>query len=188
MFFRGVFNTDNTVRLPNVDGVIMEVIIHYLYMRKCSVNDNTVSALLQTAREIDSFVLLRHCSQYLIKNLTAANCLNVLNLAKINQCDVLECISNRFIMKNFKCVIEENNDFPTLSFQYLLEIIGFQFFKTTEFDHATEVEEAFFKPTKISITDIMRSKKGLRVSVEGIVIEVGINWLVLKIYNAHGFC
>jgi len=38
----------------------------------------------------------------------------------------------------------------------------------------------FLKPQKISIVDIKKSPKGRRLSLEGIVIEVSINWFMLK--------
>jgi len=54
-------------------------------------------------------------------------------------------------------------------------------FQTTAFVYAGEVEDAFFMPNKINISDIQRSKKGRRLSVEGIVIEkssiIGTNWV-----------
>lgn len=65
-----------------MSGHIMEQIILYAYLRKCTINDDNVHELLISADYVGIMGLVELCKQHLEQMLTPENCVSIMSFAR----------------------------------------------------------------------------------------------------------
>lgn len=73
------------VHIPGMSGSIMEQIIKYAYLRKCSINADNVHELLISADYVGIIGLVTLCKQQLAQMLTPENCVSIMGFARYVQ-------------------------------------------------------------------------------------------------------
>lgn len=111
-------NDDNVIHIEDVDPVIFEIILKFLYTGKININANTMDFLLKLLSASNVYViesLENELVELIIKRLTVDNVIDILVFAE--RCNIskleVECMS--FIIRNGEKV--EN----TISFQNMVE-------------------------------------------------------------------
>ncbi|XP_035229277.1 kelch-like protein 10 isoform X2 [Stegodyphus dumicola] len=127
-YFRTVFTTSladltsgdksktrNFILIPNVSASILETIIHYAYSGKTLVNEDNVNELLPAADQFDVEGMVDYCTKFLLKSLSAENCLGIWRFGKDYFIKSLEQEAFRFVLNHFPAVVETSEEFFELS-------------------------------------------------------------------------
>ncbi|XP_050311908.1 kelch-like protein 10 [Anthonomus grandis grandis] len=100
------------------------VIIDYAYTRNCVINKSNVFELLKYADQYEILDVVEKCCEFLVKDLTASNCLQVLKFASQFFCKSLTDRSNIYLLQNFANVFKDNEHFCDLSGEHLRQILA----------------------------------------------------------------
>lgn len=129
-YFRELFFSSDSkdadkkeVTLENLDPVLMEAIVNYMYSAEIDINNNNVQELLTVANRFQIPSVFTVCVNYLQKMLSKKNCLAVYRLALMLNCARLAIAARDYIADRFESVAEEE-DFLELAPPELFAIIG----------------------------------------------------------------
>ncbi|XP_019891982.2 kelch-like protein 10 isoform X2 [Musca domestica] len=124
------------VHIPGVSCAIMEEIINYAYLRKCSINADNVHQLLITADYVDISGLVRMCKQYLAQMLTAENCVSIMGFARrFRFLNDLYAKARSYLLRHFIEVAAKNKDLLQLNLKDFYDVINDDELNTREEDN-----------------------------------------------------
>ncbi|XP_048201239.1 Bardet-Biedl syndrome 5 protein isoform X2 [Perognathus longimembris pacificus] len=111
------------VVLDNVDPVILDLIIKYLYSASIDLNDGNVQDIFALASRFQIPSVFTVCVSYLQKRLAPGNCLAILRLGLLLDCPRLAISAREFVSDRFVQICKEE-DFMQLSPQELISVIS----------------------------------------------------------------
>uniref|UniRef100_A0A0L8I331 BTB domain-containing protein n=1 Tax=Octopus bimaculoides TaxID=37653 RepID=A0A0L8I331_OCTBM len=129
-YFRVLFTNEKfeinrqEVTITDITVDIMRSIIQYAYTQDCCINHNNVKSLLVAADYFNIIGLLRICSEYLISQLNAHNCIGIEKFAQTYFCQELQQVAHRYLMVNFSEVYKVSNEFLQLNVDNVCEIFA----------------------------------------------------------------
>ncbi|XP_037828637.1 kelch-like protein 10 [Lucilia sericata] len=123
------------VHIPGMSGSIMEQIIQYAYLRKCTINADNVHELLISADYVGIIGLVTLCKQYLAQMLTAENCVSIMGFARFRFLDDLYAKARNYLLRYFIEVAAKNKDIYEMNLNDFYDIISDDDLNTREEDH-----------------------------------------------------
>ncbi|KAM7351624.1 kelch-like protein 10 [Cochliomyia hominivorax] len=126
---------NHLVHIPGMSGNIMEQIIQYAYLRKCTINDDNVHELLISADYVGIIGLVELCKQYLAQMLTPENCVSIMGFARFRFLDDLYAKARNYLLRYFIEVAAKNNDIYELNLNDFYDIISDDELNTREEDN-----------------------------------------------------
>lgn len=111
------------VVLENLDPIVMEAIINYMYSAEIDINDNNVQDILGIANRFQIPSVFTVCVNYLQKKLSKNNCLAIYRLALMLNCARLAIAARDYIADRFEAIAKDE-DFLDLAPPELFAIIG----------------------------------------------------------------
>ncbi|XP_071964413.1 kelch-like protein 24 [Antedon mediterranea] len=128
-YFRAMFtnnlreNSETKIVLQDVNPVMLELIINYIYTSKIIITTLNVRELLATANFFLFKSLLAACSDFLVRQLDLTNCFELHEFADLHGCVDLKMSAEKFILQNF---VKFRNDeqFLNISPVQMKEFIG----------------------------------------------------------------
>ncbi|KAG9335121.1 hypothetical protein JZ751_005684 [Albula glossodonta] len=145
--------------LDNVDPVIMDLIIKYLYSADIELTDENVQDIFVVANRFQIPSVFTACVNYLQKKLSPVNCLAIFRLGLVVNCPRLAVAARDYIADRFEMLAKEE-DFLQLAPHELFAIIGGDSLNV-------EKEEVVFE----SLMKWIRSDKDKRVKTLGDAFE-----------------
>ncbi|XP_031558061.1 kelch-like protein 20 [Actinia tenebrosa] len=117
-YFQALFTTamiekDSEKIYLEVSSSIVNDLLTFLYTGKTDINEANVIELLVAADYLVIHELKEQCADYLVHLLSSVTCIKIYTLALQCNCPVLRAKTERFILKNFVSVLE-NEDFNSL--------------------------------------------------------------------------
>uniref|UniRef100_A0A9J7Z5M0 BTB domain-containing protein n=1 Tax=Cyprinus carpio carpio TaxID=630221 RepID=A0A9J7Z5M0_CYPCA len=124
MFMSGLSESKQThVHLRNVDPITLQTIITYAYTGNLVINDTTVEPLYETACFLQVEDVLLQCREYLVKKITAENCVRMLSIGDLFSCTELKQSAKRMVEHKFP-VVYRQEAFLQLSHELLLDLLS----------------------------------------------------------------
>ncbi|ENN74765.1 kelch-like protein 10 [Dendroctonus ponderosae] len=129
-YFRALFtNSINRGRQEvreanvNISSSAFKVILDFAYTGSCVLDKSNVFEVLKYADQYEIMDVVQNCCQFLLKDLSPPNCLQVLRFAHQFHCQYLATKANMFLLQNFSEVLSQNPQFGSLTSQHLQEIL-----------------------------------------------------------------
>ncbi|XP_075156886.1 kelch-like protein 10 isoform X2 [Haematobia irritans] len=122
------------IHIPGISANIMEEIVNYAYLRKCSINNENVQELLVSADYFGILGLIDICKDYMVKMLTPGNCVDIMCFARFRFLDDLYTKARNFLLRNFIEVSSKNKDLLEMNLKDFLDIISDDELNTKEED------------------------------------------------------
>ncbi|XP_061402054.1 kelch-like protein 10 [Musca vetustissima] len=126
---------NHNVHIPGVSFSIMEEIINYAYLRKCSINDDNVHQLLISADYVGISGLVKMCKQYLAQMLTAENCVSIMGFARFRFFNDLYAKARNYLLRHFIEVASKNRDLLQMNLKDFYDVINDDELNTREEDN-----------------------------------------------------
>ncbi|KAM3614222.1 uncharacterized protein V6R79_011425 [Siganus canaliculatus] len=126
-YFRAMFcnnfleSGQSKINLRGVGSAILNSIIDYVYTGLISISMEVVLPLMQAASMLQYGRLFEACSSFLQQQLSPENCLSMIRLSEIMNCNSLRDKSKEMAMKSF-CDVSASEDLCELS---LPELMGY---------------------------------------------------------------
>lgn len=111
------------VVLENLDPIVMEAIVNYMYSAEIDINDNNVQDILGIANRFQIPSVFTVCVNYLQKKLSKNNCLAIYRLALMLNCARLAIAARDYIADRFEAIAKDQ-EFLELAPPELFAIIG----------------------------------------------------------------
>lgn len=129
-YFRALFTNsinrnqeEQTEAKMNIPGYIFQVFLDYAYTGSCIVSKDNVRQLIKFADQYQLLDVVQLCCNYLIDELSPANCLDILQFANHYFCKDLMQKGKVFIRHNFPKLLKESKEFFGISSHYLRSIL-----------------------------------------------------------------
>lgn len=128
-YFREFFLSDESeekkknMELDNVDPVVMEAIIKYLYSADIDLDDGNVQDIFAVASRFQIPSVFTVCVTYLQRRLSPANCLAIFRLGLLLDCPRLAVTARDYVCDRFSQICHEE-DFLQLAPHELIAIIS----------------------------------------------------------------
>lgn len=128
-FFNAMFNSDmkekneKEVKIAEVDGETLELLINYCYLGKISINEDNVEKVLSTACRFQMTNVVSACSNFLGKQLHFSNALGFKIFAEHQNCLHLQNISLKYVEKHFMDIYQKSEEFLTLTMEQLSTLL-----------------------------------------------------------------
>lgn len=129
-YFRSLFTWgmcnheyENDVTIPGVSAKTMEAVIEYAYVKRVDIHSGNVEDLIAAADRFHIFGLQKHCTEFLLNEITTDNCIGIRLFFEFYSCMQGLQQSNEFISRNFTEVSETSQEFLQMSFDNLKNII-----------------------------------------------------------------
>ncbi|XP_042325266.1 kelch-like protein 41 [Sceloporus undulatus] len=128
-YFREYFLSEQSeekkkeIVLDNVDPVILDMIIKYLYSASIDLDDSNVQDIFALASRFQIPSVFTVCVSYLQKRLAVGNCLAILRLGILLDCPRLALSARDFVSDHFVKICKEE-DFIQLAPHELISIIS----------------------------------------------------------------
>ena len=140
-FFRDIFAklhdpTDNKITLHNLNGAIMNDILHFIYTGEVSIHDGNVRQMLAASRFLKLESLKGMAISYLKKKLSPGNVIDILLLADKHKCQSLLEQAEKLVVDNF-VLVSKTQGFKKLKFEMI------HLFLQSEFVRVSKEEEVF---------------------------------------------
>ncbi|XP_030642900.1 kelch-like protein 41a [Chanos chanos] len=116
-------NVNKEVVLENVDPVVMDMIVNYLYSAEIDITDENVQDILAVANRFQIPSVFTVCVNYLQKKLSMGNCLAVFRMGLVLNCPRLAMAARDFIAERFETLVKDE-DFLELAPHEFFAIIG----------------------------------------------------------------
>ncbi|XP_036321452.1 kelch-like protein 10 isoform X2 [Rhagoletis pomonella] len=126
---------NRSVYIPGMSGAIMEQLIQYAYLRKCTINADNVHELLISADYVGMMGLVTQCKQQLATMLTPENCVSIMGFAKFRFLDDLYAKARNYLLRYFIEVAAKNKDILEIGLKDFYDIISDDELNTREEDH-----------------------------------------------------
>ncbi|KAJ8276891.1 hypothetical protein GJAV_G00069050 [Gymnothorax javanicus] len=124
MFMSGLSESTQThVHLRNVDPATLQIIITYAYTGNLAISDSTVEPLYETACFLQVEDVLLQCRDYLVKKISADNCVRMLSIGDMFSCTELKQSAKRMVEHKFPAVYRQEA-FLQLSHDLLLDLLS----------------------------------------------------------------
>lgn len=123
-----------TLRIANIDGVILKNIIHFCYTGHINITEDNVNALLDASHLMEMKLITQQCDEYLSDKINTSNCFRIIALAKKYDLSELLISSTNFIYKHFE-QIYKSDEFSGLDVSQLTEIIKLNGSEPTAEEH-----------------------------------------------------
>lgn len=121
-YFKALFTTSlnggkdtREIITENVPGEYIELILDYAYTGTCAVSSHNVEVLLPIADQYGVLGVVQICCLFLSQELRIDNCLGIYRFSKVYSCHELTVESFKFILSQFKKIIQESPEFYDLS-------------------------------------------------------------------------
>ncbi|KAJ1188280.1 hypothetical protein NDU88_005042 [Pleurodeles waltl] len=111
------------VVLENVDPVVMEVILRYLYSADIELDDSNVQDIFALASRFQIPSVFTVCVSYLQKRLAPNNCLAIFRLGLLLDCPRLAVAARDYVSDRFEQICKED-DFMQLAPHELISVIS----------------------------------------------------------------
>ncbi|KAM3916379.1 kelch-like protein 41 [Leptodactylus fuscus] len=128
-YFREFFLSDeseekkNNVELDNVDPLVMEAILKYLYSADIDLNDGNVQDIFALASRFQIPSVFTVCVTYLQRRLSPTNCLAIFRLGLLLDCPRLAVTARDYVCDRFNQICHED-DFLQLAPHELIAVIS----------------------------------------------------------------
>ncbi|XP_052780770.1 BTB/POZ domain-containing protein 3-like [Mya arenaria] len=166
MFCGALPETDGHILVPDIEASVLKQFLSYLYCGQCSINNETVMALMYAANKYDVLLLLKECSKYLEENINSENVCTILNQSILFEENVLVNRCLLFISKHSSAVFQSES-FVTLSKPALKAILELDALNCDELKvyHATkkwavyackEVKDSSIRETMADLLHLIR--------------------------------
>lgn len=139
------------VILKGIDADILDQIILYVYTGEILISTENVLCLLETASMLQYPKLFEACSTYLQDKLTPDNCLSMIRLAKVLNCQSLNKKARAMALKCFP-VVASSEDLKDLSPMELIDYLGD--------DELCGEEEQVFEALMVWIRHDLQARRG----------------------------
>uniref|UniRef100_A0A1I8PCH9 BTB domain-containing protein n=1 Tax=Stomoxys calcitrans TaxID=35570 RepID=A0A1I8PCH9_STOCA len=117
-------NYKNQVYVPTISASIMEEVINYAYLRKCTINAENVHELWVWADYFGILGLMKTCEQYLIEMLTPENCIGLMGFARTYPLKDLYGKARNYVMRFFPDVVCKSKEILQLNIMNFYDIIS----------------------------------------------------------------
>lgn len=128
-YFRSLFTSglkeseQNEIAIHGVSANTMNQIIQYAYIRKAIITPDNVEDLLAASDRFHIFGLLKECTDYLFEQIYPENCIGIYKFARFYNCEHLSCQAWKYIIRNFKEIVEKSQEYLQLHVNDLKEIL-----------------------------------------------------------------
>ncbi|XP_037985339.1 kelch-like protein 38 isoform X2 [Motacilla alba alba] len=139
------------VILKGIDADILDQIILYVYTGEVLISTENVLGLLETASMLQYTKLFEACSTYLQDKLTPDNCLSMIRLAKVLNCQSLNQKAKAMALKCFP-VVASSDDLKDLCPMELIDYLGD--------DELCGEEEQVFEALMVWIRHDLQTRQG----------------------------
>ncbi|XP_032916877.1 kelch-like protein 38 isoform X2 [Catharus ustulatus] len=139
------------VILKGIEADILDQIILYVYTGEILISTENVLCLLETASMLQYPKLFEACSTYLQDKLTPDNCLSMIRLAKVLNCQSLNKKARAMALKCFP-VVASSEDLKDLSPMELIDYLGD--------DELCGEEEQVFEALMVWIRHDLQARRG----------------------------
>lgn len=139
------------VILKGIDADILDQIILYVYTGEILISTENVLCLLETASMLQYTKLFEACSTYLQDKLTPDNCLSMIRLAKVLNCQSLNKKAKAMALKCFP-VVASSEDLKDLCPMELIDYLGD--------DELCGEEEQVFEALMVWIRHDLQARQG----------------------------
>ncbi|XP_064252293.1 kelch-like protein 38 isoform X5 [Passer domesticus] len=139
------------VILKGIDADILDQIILYVYTGEILISTENVLCLFETASMLQYTKLFEACSTYLQDKLTPDNCLSMIRLAKILNCQSLNKKAKAMALKYFP-VVASSEDLKDLCPMELIDYLGD--------DELCGEEEQVFEALMVWIRHDLQARQG----------------------------
>ncbi|XP_069963163.1 kelch-like protein 10 isoform X1 [Bactrocera oleae] len=126
---------NRSVHIPGMSGTIMEQLIQYAYLRKCTINAENVHELLISADYVGMIGLVTLCKQHLAAMLTPENCVSIMGFARFRFLDDLYAKARNYLLRYFIEIAAKNKDILEMGLKDFYDIISDDELNTREEDH-----------------------------------------------------
>ncbi|XP_051998660.1 kelch-like protein 41a [Xyrauchen texanus] len=116
-------DTDKEVVLEDVDPIVMEMIVNYLYSADIEITDENVQDVFAVANRFQIPSVFTVCVNYLQNKLSVGNCLAIFRMGLVLNCPRLAVAARDFIADHFETLTKEE-DFLDLNTPEMFAIIG----------------------------------------------------------------
>ncbi|XP_033756851.1 kelch-like protein 10 [Pecten maximus] len=130
-YFRSLFTWgmcnreyENDVVITGVSAKTMEAVIDYAYIQRVDIHPGNVEDLIAAADRFHMFGLQKHCTDYLVNELTIDNCIGIKMFFDFYSCTNGLKKTNEFIWRHFTEIAESSQEYLQMSFDNLKEIIN----------------------------------------------------------------
>ncbi|XP_060870527.1 ring canal kelch protein-like [Metopolophium dirhodum] len=130
-------NNKDLVNIRELDSIILQLLIDYIYTGEFIVTNENVQVLLPAANILQLDYVSAACAEFLQKQLDASNCLGIRAFADLHNCTELLSSSDALIKKQFLDVVK-TSEFLSLPFEDVVKIISYN-------DLAVPFEEKVFQ-------------------------------------------
>ncbi|XP_070613360.1 kelch-like protein 2 isoform X1 [Erythrolamprus reginae] len=111
------------VRINQVDGWTLKMLIEYIYTGKFTVTEENVQVLLPAASLLQLQVIKKSCSDFLETQLHPINCLGILAFADMHACTELLNKANTYAEQYFTEIVQ-GEEFLSLGVEYVCSLIS----------------------------------------------------------------
>ncbi|KAL4085445.1 hypothetical protein QTP88_027304 [Uroleucon formosanum] len=123
MFTRFEESNKNHIKMEDIDSVILQLLINYIYTGEIIVNEEHVKGLLVAANLIQLDYIKKVCEEFLQTQLNPSNCLRIRAFADLHNCTELMSNSDAYIKKHFLEVVKYD-EFLSLSHEEVIQLIA----------------------------------------------------------------
>ncbi|KAK9709181.1 BTB And C-terminal Kelch [Popillia japonica] len=157
-YFRAMFNENmlearnDSVTLYDISAKSFQLLLNYMYTSQLELNEENVEDVLEVAVYLQIDHVINKCSEFLEKNLSTENYVEIVKIAEIFAIEKLRTAVYKYICNNLS-VIAELEHFSNFSFEHIESILKFDFpVDCTELDVLRFVLKWLFSGT---ITDAL---------------------------------
>ncbi len=148
-YFKTMFTTgfkeasQSKIELPETDLQTMSLLIDFAYTAKTEINGKNIEKIAKTANYFGMTRLLQKCAEYIVGEMNARNCIEILEFAERISNAFLKDFAMNYFIQNFDEITAKNLDILAMSPSLLLEIIRND--ATSIHQDPTENEERLFQ-------------------------------------------
>lgn len=131
-YFRAMFNENmlearnDSVTLYDISAKGFQLLLNYMYTSQLELNEENVEDVLEVAVYLQIDHVINKCSEFLEKNLSTENYVEIVKIAEIFAIEKLRTAVYKYICNNLS-VIAELEHFSNFSFEHIESILKFDF-------------------------------------------------------------
>ncbi|PIO69891.1 kelch repeat protein [Teladorsagia circumcincta] len=111
------------IELKDVEASALEALVNFCYSGRITITCTNAWIVLHTACYLQLNEVQDQCCAFLKKECNASNCLEIRAFAKAHACGELLCCANKYILHNFKDVID-CDEFCQFPIEQIVELIS----------------------------------------------------------------
>ena len=125
------------IELHDLDGKAVEDLVTYAYEMKIQVDERNVQAVMKAAAILQIPRVVKTCSDYLLQQIHASNCLGICSFAASHGCDSLRRTAEEYIQEHFMEVVK-HEEYLHLPCESIVQLLSSDYINLTKEEDAFE--------------------------------------------------